>query len=142
MTNETIIGKQFANKVIPLIEGAKLSIKIVVFDWRWYANDPGNIVQVFNQTIARAVKRGVKTQAIINSDAILTPLKEIGVDAVKLQTAGIMHTKLMIIDDKIVVIGSHNYTHNAFVVNHELSVILSDIENIDNFTNYFNSLWQ
>ncbi len=55
---ETIIGKEFPQKVIPLIEQAKTSIDIVVFDWRWYPQDPGASVQLFNQAIVRAVRRG------------------------------------------------------------------------------------
>jgi phosphatidylserine/phosphatidylglycerophosphate/cardiolipin synthase-like enzyme len=141
MQNDIIIGKQFADKVIPLINGAKNSIKTVVYDWRWYPNDPGNAVQLFNQAIVRAVKRGVQTQAIVNNDSILAKLKSIGVQAKILQITGIVHAKLMIIDDKTVIIGSHNYTHNAFVVNQEISVALFDCENIADFNNFFNTLW-
>lgn len=138
---DIIIGKQFADKVIPLINGAKFSIKTVVYDWRWYANDPGNTVQLFNQAIVRAVKRGVQTQAIVNNDVILQTLKEVGIQAKMLQIAGIVHAKLMIIDDKTVILGSHNYTHNAFVVNQEISVALFDCENIADFNNFFDTLW-
>lgn len=141
MQNETIIGSQFPKKVIPIIQSAKISIKTIVFDWRWYANDPGNCVQAFNQEIVQAVKRGVKVQAIVNNADILTTLQSIGVNAKKLHIKGIVHAKLMIIDNKTVILGSHNYTHNAFVVNHELSVIIKDCENIENFNIFFNSLW-
>jgi len=138
---DIIIGKQFPNKVIPLIENAKKSIKTVVYDWRWYPNDPGNAVQLFNQAIARAVKKGVKTQAIVNNDSILVSLKEIGVEVKKLQITGLVHAKLMIIDDNIVILGSHNYTHNAFMVNQEISVVLQDCMNINEFNNFFYTLW-
>jgi len=142
MTNEILIGKQFPERVTNLIHLAKSSIKIVVYDWRWYSNDPGNAVQVFNQAILRAVKRGVKVEAIANNDAIVSILKENGVFAKKIFTSGIMHAKLMIIDDDTVIIGSHNYTHNAFVLNQELSVILFEPDNIEGYFNFFKTLWQ
>jgi len=69
-------------------------------------------------------------------------LKENGISAKKLACAGLVHAKIMIIDDNIVILGSHNYTHNAFIVNQELSVILSDVENIESFNKFFDSLWQ
>lgn len=141
MANEVIIGKQFAKKVIPLIEGAKFSIKTIVFDWRWYKNDPGNAVQIFNQTILRASRRGVKVEAIVNHLDIMTPLRENGIDAKILSITGLLHAKLMIIDDEIVIMGSHNYTHNAFVVNHELSIILRDSDIIKDVNLFFTSLW-
>jgi len=141
MINDIIIGKQFPKKVIPLIESAKKSIKTVVFDWRWYPNDPGNAVQIFNQSIVRAVRRGVEVQAIVNNDSILNFLNENGIIAKKLNITGLVHAKLMIIDDNIVIIGSHNYTHNAFVLNQEISVALLDCQNIVEFNLFFNSLW-
>jgi phosphatidylserine/phosphatidylglycerophosphate/cardiolipin synthase-like enzyme len=142
MTNEVLIGKQFSPRVIELINNAKFSIKTVVYDWRWYANDPGNAVQLFNQAIIRATKRGVKVEAIVNNDGIVNILNENGVAAKKISVPGIMHAKLMLIDDEIAIIGSHNYTHNAFVVNSEISTVLTLPDNFSDFNNFFKTLWQ
>lgn len=142
MQSQTIIGSQFPKKVIPLVESAQKSIKIVVFDWRWYENDPGNSVQLFNQSVVRAVRRAVNVQAIVNNDGVVSVLQQCGISAKKLTMKGLVHAKLMVIDDKIVILGSHNYTHNAFVVNQEISVILSDCENVADFNLFFDSLWQ
>jgi phosphatidylserine/phosphatidylglycerophosphate/cardiolipin synthase-like enzyme len=142
MKNDVIIGTAFPKKIIPLIDLAKKNIRTVVYDWRWYPNDPGNAVSLFNQAIVRAVRRGVKVQAIANNDAVVATLNENGIDAKKITTQGLMHAKLMIIDDNVVVIGSHNYTHNAFILNKEISVVLTDCENIDDFKIFFQSLWQ
>lgn len=108
MQNEIIIGKEFPTKIIPLIDNAKNSIKIIVYDWRWYENDPGNIVQLFNQTIIRASRRGVKIEAIVNNKNIFTLLKENGIQAKILNISGIVHAKLMIIDNNIVILGSQD----------------------------------
>jgi phosphatidylserine/phosphatidylglycerophosphate/cardiolipin synthase-like enzyme len=138
---ETIIGKQFPVKVIPLIDSSEKTIKIVVFDWRWYPQDPANPVQLFNQSIVRAVRRGVKVQAIANNDEIVRTLKACGVSAKRLTAQNLLHCKLMIIDDKIAIIGSHNYTQSAFTMNFELSVIV-DIESQNlSFDNFFNNLF-
>lgn len=142
MQNQIIIGREFPEKVIPLIEASKKSIKIVVYDWRWYENDPGNAVQLFNQSIIRAARRGVSIQAIVNNDRIALILNSNGVVAKKINVSGIVHSKLLIIDDDTVVVGSHNYTHSAFVVNQEISVALSECEKINDVNNYFQSLWQ
>jgi phosphatidylserine/phosphatidylglycerophosphate/cardiolipin synthase-like enzyme len=141
MKNDFIIGTQFSDKVIPYIDAAKNSLKIVVYDWRWYQDDPGNLVQLFNQAIVRAVKRGVKVEAIVNNEKILSFLKQNGVAAKKISVPGLVHTKFMLLDLKIVILGSHNYTHNAFVVNQELSVVLSECEDIYKLNDYFITLW-
>ena len=139
---DTIIGKQFPKKVIPLIDQAKTSIDIVVFDWRWYPQDPGASVQLFNQAIVRAVRRGVKVRAIANNDQIISTLNSVGVEAKRLVSKNLVHVKLMILDNEKVVIGSHNYTQSAFQMNFEVSVILDKSENISDFTSFFNNLWQ
>ncbi len=138
---ETIIGKEFPQKVIPLIEQAKTSIDIVVFDWRWYPQDPGASVQLFNQAIVRAVRRGVKVRAIVNNNEILATLKSVGCQAKKLLTASLVHCKIMIIDDETAITGSHNYTQSAFQMNLELSTILQGREEIKRIIEFFNNLY-
>jgi len=138
---EAIIGKQFPQKVIPLIENAKQSIKIVVFDWRWYPNDPANPVQLFNQAIIRAKRRGVDVKVITNIDYVIKILNTEKIEAKKPLTPKLIHSKMMIIDDKILIIGSHNYTQSAFTMNHEVSVVIEGEGQLDNFIKYFHNLY-
>jgi phosphatidylserine/phosphatidylglycerophosphate/cardiolipin synthase-like enzyme len=137
---QAIIGGQFPKIVIPKIDEAKISIKIVVFDWRWYPNDMGNPCQLFNQSIVRAVGRGVRVSVVTNNSDILATLKEIGATAQKLITKNLVHAKLMIIDDKILILGSHNYTQSAFTMNYEVSILLDNPDNLGDFINYFKTL--
>jgi len=138
---DVIIGKQFPQKVIPLIDAAKKSIKVVVFDWRWYPQDPGNLVQLFNQAIVRAVRRGVQVEAIANNDEIVKTLNDVGCKAKKLITPKLVHAKMMLIDDEVLILGSHNYTQNAFTMNHELSIILSEGFSSEPFSRFFTDLF-
>lgn len=139
---QVISGKQFPKYVIPLIESAKEKIDIVVFDWRWYGADPGASVQLFNQTIVRAVRRGVKIRAITNARDIIDILNKQGIEAKKIISKKLMHAKLMIIDEKIAVTGSHNYTMSAFELNDELSIICDQEDYKTEFKCYFETLWQ
>ena len=136
-----IIGKEFPKKVIPLINNAKKSIDIIVFDWRWYVNDPSNPVQLFNQSIVRAVNRKVKVRAIVNTNAILPTLKSVGINVKKLLGKNVVHCKIIIIDDIILVTGSHNYTQYAFTMNYEASIICSGQEEILRIRQFFNTLF-
>ena len=138
---ETIIGKQFPKKVIPLIDSAKCSIDIIVFDWRWYPQDPGATVQLFNQAIVRSCRRGVRVRAIVNNDQILTTLNNCGVLAKRIKHKNLVHCKLMIIDNSVIIIGSHNYTQNAFNVNLEISVVLDEVDSKQEIINFFNSFY-
>jgi len=138
----TIIGRQFPEKVIPLLDTAKNKIDIMVFDWRWYVTEPGSSCQLFNQAVARAARRGVKIRAIVNSDDIAAHLRAIGVDVKKFVSKHLLHCKLMILDDRLIVTGSHNYTQSAFTMNMELSVVLDELVDISDFNNFFLNIWQ
>ena len=138
---QTIIGKNYPKQVIPLIDNAMNSIKIVVYDWRWYASDPANPCQLFNSAIVRAKKRGVQVQACVNSDAILQPLLENGINARIPISKNLMHAKFIIIDEKILVIGSHNFSQSAFTQNMETSLIVDELERVAELDSFFNSIW-
>jgi len=139
---EAIIGKQFPQKVIPLIENAKQSIKIVVFDWRWYPNDPANPVQLFNQALIRAKRRGVDVKVITNVAYVRDILRSNQIDAKKPSTTKLIHSKMIIIDDKILIIGSHNYTQSAFTMNHEASIMIEGEGQLLDFIEYFYNLFK
>jgi len=136
---EAIVGSQFPKIVIPKIDNAKKSIKIIVFDWRWYPNDSGNPCQLFNQSIVRASRRGVRVRVITNYTDVVATLKSVGVDARKIVTKNLVHAKMMLIDDETLILGSHNYTQSAFTMNFEVSVAIKDAEAIAEFVKYFNS---
>lgn len=141
MTCEPIIASEFVKKMIPIIDEARQMIDICVFDWRWYPQDPGSVAQLYNQAVIRAIKRGVCVRAIVNSQQVADTLREAGAKTKKHISAHLLHTKLMIVDDSIIITGSHNYTQSAFSANYELSVILRDVVAIGDFSNFFNALW-
>lgn len=138
---ESIIGNEYPKKVIPLIDGAKFTINIIVYDWRWYQNDPGNPVQLFNQAIVRACRRGVKVRVIGNSEDILKILRSVGCDARRVISKKLVHAKLIILDDQSVILGSHNFSQSAFTMNQEVSVFIPDFPATPRLVSYFNSLW-
>lgn len=136
-----IISKQFSPFAVRLIDNASFSIDIIVFDWRFYKNDPANAVSLFNSAIARAVARGVKVRCLVQSDVVVDNLKAIGCNARKLNTKKILHTKLILLDKKDIIIGSHNYTQHAFTSNHEASIFVKLGSENNAFVEYFNNLF-
>lgn len=138
---QAIIGKEFIKEVVPLIDGAKHSINVVVFFWGWYGNEPGNPCQLFNASIIRAVKRGVVVRACVNSRKIASPLIDNGVKVRIPVSKSLMHTKMLLIDDQILVLGSHNFSQSAFTTNFETSIISKQDECLPKFSQFFESLW-
>ena len=136
-----IISSDFPKVVIPLIDSALFSIDTVVFDWRFYKNEPANSVSLFNSSIARAVARGVNVRCLVQNQNVMQNLKNIGCDARQLQSKRILHTKLLLIDKKKCIIGSHNYTQHAFTSNHEASIFVNLASEKNVLVDYFNNLF-
>lgn len=146
MNNETeiktLVGSDFAPEVINEIENAKSSIKIVVFDWRWYSTEIGSNGQKFNSAIIESAKRGVDVKVITNNVYTIQILKEQGINAKKLATGRLVHVKLMIIDETDVIIGSHNYTQSAMTTNYEFSVLIKQCPEIQRYLDFFVTLFK
>lgn len=137
----SIIANQFPHIVIPIIENAKGKIDIIVFDWRFYPSVKGSTISKFNSAIFAAASRGVAVRCLVNSEDVVRRLLDSGCEAKKVHSKKLLHTKMLLVDDKTLVIGSHNYTQSAFALNHEASVLL-EMPSIENdFVSYFNALW-
>lgn len=137
---QVIIGREYPVVLTPIIEQAQHSIEILVFDWRWYAHEPNSTIQKFNSAILQASKRGVKVRALVNNNIMPTILQLQNLQVKRVGTKSMMHVKMIIIDQKTLVIGSHNFSKNAFVFNHEVSLLVEDNETIKRCLNYFNIL--
>lgn len=137
---QVIIGREYPQVVTPLIEQAQHSIEILVYDWRWYANEPNSNVQKFNTAILQASTRGVKVRALVNNNIMPTILQLEKLSVKRVGTKSMMHVKMMIIDQKKLVIGSHNFSKNAFEFNHEVSLLVEDESEIARCRKYFEML--
>jgi phosphatidylserine/phosphatidylglycerophosphate/cardiolipin synthase-like enzyme len=141
-TNITpIFGSQFCEIVLPLIESAESEIKIIVFNWRIPFLTSKLHMQSFNDALVRAVGRGVVVRAIVSSERVVAELSRFGIMAKRLPFDRRLHTKLMIIDGRQIVVGSHNYSESAFNKNYEVSVFFEEYENQNKYVGYFDNLW-
>lgn len=139
--SKIIIGREFPDELTAKVKNAEKSIKILIYDWRWYDGEVGERIQKFNNEIIRARQRGVDIQALVNSDYICNKLKDQDVNIKRINTKKTMHIKMLIVDNKYLFLGSHNLTKNAFELNHEISVLIEDIESIERCNNFFQNAW-
>jgi len=68
-------------------------------------------------------------------------LADSGVDVKWDSTRLTTHSKLMIVEGKIILIGSTNWSYYSFSKNHESNVIFNNKESAKRFENYFEELW-
>jgi len=105
-----------------------------------------------NSNLANALidakKRGIAVRVILGSvegediTGLITIFKANGIeprDATPLYKT--MHSKIMIVDGKLVLIGSHNWSQSAMFSNREVSVVISDPQIALQLEEIFNSDW-
>jgi len=136
-----LIGADYPKIVIPLINNAKKNIDMVFYDWRWYENQPSHVVQQFNSALVRAVRRGVIIRAVLNLPELIPLLNSVGIKARVMREKRTLHSKMILIDEATLVIGSHNITRNAFSSNIESSVIVQIPQDQERFSQFFNNLY-
>jgi len=145
-------------KVIPLPKGAyfpevhrilqnsQKSIHMSLFELKYYKSFSTSKSNIIVQDLIEAHKRGVDVQIIVDDfsteNNALQLLKDEGI-AVKLDPANVTtHTKLIIVDGEIVVLGSTNLSFYGLEKNNEVDVILISPEAAESYERYFQQLWQ
>jgi phosphatidylserine/phosphatidylglycerophosphate/cardiolipin synthase-like enzyme len=112
-----------AKRIVALIQGAQESIFFMAYNFT--SNDIGNAIM--QQALAGVYVSGVMDDTQVNSSqgTEYDPFMQAGLD-VRLDgnQDGLMHHKVMIIDQKIVITGSYNFTASAEANNDENEVII------------------
>lgn len=139
--NELLLSSDFTERVIELIDEATSSIYIFMFDWKWYKNDFSCDVSRINQALVRATRRGVKVQTLLNYGDLVEIFTNLNITARKANVKKLLHAKSIVIDENIIILGSHNLTKEAMTANVEMSLVISDTELAARIINYFQTIW-
>lgn len=147
------IGPDYPNVVTPLINSASQKIDIVMYEWKWYTHELAGGVEKFNLAIQAAGRRGVKVRVLLNIESMGHAITKIntrteqflrlaGVDVKFGQIGTTTHAKMLIIDDRILILGSHNVSKGSFSKNQEASIVVEGPEAIRPYIDYFRLLWE
>ncbi len=130
---EFLTGRAYLKRVSEGIKSAERSIRVMMY----FASNTGRARcagNILMNDLDQARRRGVEVKVILEgchvkviNDANLKTaewLLERGIEARIFPVFPVMHTKLVLIDDEIAVVGSHNWTNAAAYYNSESSVLV------------------
>ncbi len=143
----TLFDRDYFDEVHELLSSANESVHIAIFEMKYYPNYPGSLENRLVEDLIEARRRGVDVYVIVDeyargSNETVALLKENGINA-KLDSKSVTtHVKLLIIDGKIVVIGSTNWSYYALEKNHEASVVIFSRDVAKRFDEYFWMIWR
>ena len=143
-----LVNRDYFSEVHNAFQNAKKSIHILMFviEMGRTSNDPVNILL---QDLVDARGRGVEVKVILErpitekatqyapNKRVIDFLRPKGIDA-KFDDPQIeTHDKFILIDDYIAIIGNHNWTYAALMLNHEDSVLIKSDPTDPGFGSYF-----
>ena len=137
----TVVNREYLPAVLDLINGATNSIEFLQLEMH-----DDRAVQAIEAALAAAVRRGVKVRGMLDDGvdfnaAAVARLLALGAEA-KLDTPDkMLHSKLVVVDGRIVLLGSTNWTGNSMGNNNESNVRLDDPVLADYFTRYVAAVW-
>ncbi len=137
---ETVFSPDGGGKIISLIDAANESIDIEI-----YVFSSRDVVEA----LMRAKERGVDVRVIIERNVVGDDngeiFRELASKGFNVRYAGkaykLTHAKVIIVDGKAVLVGSHNLSNSALFKNREASVIIRDSPSVDEFTAAFELDW-
>jgi len=132
-----------------MIQEAKASIQVMMFEMGYYDEHPNTPSNLLIKELIHAKKRGVKVEVILEvregEDRTTKRNRHTGkilsegrVEVIYDSPSKTTHTKLMVVDGKLTLLGSTNWTYYALTHNHEAAVLIRSKEVAKELTDYFN----
>ncbi len=149
---ETVNNQYYLPKIMELISGAETSIKIIMYNMTWYSKYPDSASNKIINKLCQAAKRKIEITVILNQDRFKDGkianenseageiLKKSGVNVLYDPVDQITHAKLIIVDDRIVVIGSFNWSYYSIEKNNEVAVVIDSKEIARQYVKYFTNI--
>ena len=128
------------NALLPVLRSAEKSIYFLAYSFT--SNDLGNLVR--DKAAKGLTVEGVmdEEQVASNQGTEFDPFLQAGVDVRIDGNEGLMHHKVFIIDEKIVIFGSYNFSQSAEERNDENVIIVYNEAIAQQFMQEFQRVWK
>jgi len=145
---QVVLDAQYFQIAKKMIQEAKHSIQVMMFEMGYYDRNPNTPSNLLIQELINAKKRGVKVEVVLEvregEDRTAKRnrhtgkiLSDGGVEVIYDSLFKTTHAKLMVVDGKLTLLGSTNWTYYALTNNNEASVLIRSQEVARALQDYF-----
>ena len=128
------------------LQEAKNSIHIAAFELKYYPNNTGSNENLIVEDIISASRRGLDVRIVVDeysqANNAYDYLRASGVNIKQDKKDVTTHAKLVVIDGRVVILGSTNFSYFALERNNEVDVLIASEKVAAYFNDYFESLWK
>lgn len=143
-----LLDKDYYGNLSVILSRTNKSVYVIMYVIKYDPKDPMDPVNTLLNILINLSKRNVDVKIIVDDETYNSYPETINYllshnISVKLDESSgrTTHTKLVIIDGKIVFLGSHNWTQSALQRNHEVSVLIYDEDVAKILLRYFFDIW-
>lgn len=134
---KVLANRDYVPGLVKLFDSAEKTIDITMFSAGHYPDHPEGVNRVLYESIFRAAKRGVLVRIILDASSwnpnntrknvmVADFFKENGIEEVYFDPPEVTtHTKALIVDSVLCVVGSTNWTYYALANNNETAVLIN-----------------
>ncbi len=148
---QPIFNREYVPALHEALQNATKSIHIFIFTFRYYPNYPHDANSVIIGDLIAAKQRGVDVKVIMDCSSwnrsntlknkmVGDSLKKVGIEVYYDPVDITSHDKLVIVDDSLVFVGSHNWSYFALERNNEASVKVVSKEVARAYEEHFQSV--
>jgi len=142
-----LTNEEYLPTLLKCIDEAKKEIFISIFSFKAGEHKNSYPDRIAGH-LARAVKRGVKVVVVLENTGKRSDeldiqnrrtgklLEEKGINVYFDSPKQTTHTKLVVIDRRLILLGSHNFTQSALKYNNEISILLDSPDMAEDTRNY------
>ncbi|RLG92430.1 MAG: hypothetical protein DRO36_01440 [Candidatus Hecatellales archaeon] len=145
---ELLEDKEYYPEACRLISHANKSIQIIMYVVKYDSKHEKDPVNVLLKGLVEAKKRGVEVKVLVDDVTLKSypqTIKFLSENKIPVRLDPsrwvTTHTKMVIVDGKYLLVGSHNWTESALTRNHEVTVKIYSEKFAGEALKYFDSLW-
>jgi len=149
---EVLIDRRYMQRVPGLIEGAQDCVRVAMFQMMLKGKTAKGSSRELGIKLAAKALEGKDVRVLINVCPGGSRIAAINRDAAEwlrerkvsvrcLGPSRVCHAKLVVVDEELAVVGSHNWGVSALMRNFEVSVVIRDTGEVSKIVEYFDTLW-
>lgn len=152
-TVKVIKNGEFLVVAYAILQDSQKSIDICTYKFEISKSGSAANLNDLIKTLAIMADNGIKVRILLETNArrngvsrynihAAGELKKMGIPCRTLPRQRCQHAKLILVDDEIAIIGSHNWTPKSMTSNYEISVVIRSRSILQNTKEYFDKMWQ
>jgi phosphatidylserine/phosphatidylglycerophosphate/cardiolipin synthase-like enzyme len=153
MMTKFLPDERFLPQAVMLTAAATNEILISSYKLEHTMRQRGDALRVLFEALVAAKRKGVKVKVLLNWNDLRRSVAKTNLYAMKwlkshdiesryLKDNRCCHAKIIIVDRKSVILGSHNLSCKSVMENHETSVLLDDAEIVQQAHELFLRVWE